>query len=314
MAAREFETLELLYGEPAHVFSELVRTAFIPSEGCRFVVTDFSAIEARVIAWLAGEQWRLDVFEKGGDIYCASASRMFGVPVEKHGVNKHLRQKGKIAELALGYQGGVGAMKSMDKAGAIPEAELPGIVSQWREASPHIVKLWKKFETAAIRAVEARRTAKDPVKVKITDGVSVEFYTAKTAGTRSLFVWLPSGRPICYWGVSVHKGKQIGDALEYWGTGQQTKSWMILDTYGGKITENIVQATARDCLAVKMVEATRRGYKIVAHVHDEMILDVPKEDAEAAKTIDDMMAEPIAWAPGLPLKGGTYECEYYKKD
>lgn len=314
VAAREFETLELLYGEPAHVFSELVRTAFIPSEGCRFVVTDFSAIEARVIAWLAGEQWRLDVFENGGDIYCASASRMFGVPVEKHGVNKHLRQKGKIAELALGYQGGVGAMKSMDKAGAIPEAELPGIVSQWREASPHIVKLWKKFEAAAIRAVEARRTTKDPVRVKITEGVRIEFYTAKTAGTRSLFVRLPSGRPICYWGASVDKTKKIGDALEYWGTGQQTKAWTILDTYGGKITENIVQATARDCLAVKMVEATRRGFKIVAHVHDEMILDVPKEDAEAAKTIDDMMAEPIAWAPGLPLKGGTYECEYYKKD
>lgn len=314
VADREFETLELLYGEPAQVFSELVRTAFIPSKGCRFVVTDFSAIEARVIAWLAGEQWRLDVFEQGGDIYCASASRMFHVPVEKHGINKHLRQKGKIAELALGYQGGVGAMKSMDKAGAIPEAELPGIVSQWREASPHIVKLWKKFETAALRAVEAKRTAKDPVKVKITDNICIEFYTAKTASTRSLFVRLPSGRPICYWGASINRNKLKGDALEFWGTGQQTKNWTVLDTYGGKITENIVQATARDCLAVKMVEAARRGYRIVAHVHDEMIIDAPKEDVDAAKLIDDMMAEPIAWAPGLPLKGGTYECSYYQKD
>ena len=314
VADREFETLELLYGEPAQVFSELVRTAFIPSEGCRFVVTDFSAIEARVIAWLAGEQWRLEVFEQGGDIYCASASRMFHVPVEKHGVNKHLRQKCKIAELALGYQGGVGAMKSMDKAGAIPEAELPGIVTQWRDASPHIVKLWKKFEAAAIRAVEAHRTARDPVKVKITDQICVEFYTAKTAATRSLFVRLPSGRSICYWGASINKAKKFGDALEYWGTGQQTKAWTVLDTYGGKITENIVQATARDCLAVKMIEANKRGYQIVAHVHDEMILDVPKEDTNAAKEIDDMMAEPIAWAPGLPLKGGTYECEYYQKD
>lgn len=314
VADREFETLELLYGEPAQVFSELVRTAFIPSKDCRFVVTDFSAIEARVIAWLAGEQWRLDVFEQGGDIYCASASRMFHVKVEKHGENKHLRQKGKIAELALGYQGGVGAMKSMDKAGAIPEAELPGIVQQWREASPHIVKLWKKFETAAIRAVEARRTARDPVKVKITDGVTIEFYTAKTAGTRSLFVKLPSGRSICYWGASVNKAKKFGDALEYYGIGQQTNAWTILDTYGGKITENIVQATARDCLAVKLVEATKLGYKIVAHVHDEMILDVPRADQNAAKDIDDMMATPITWAPGLPLKGGTYECDYYQKD
>ena len=314
VADREFETLGLLYGEPAQVFSELVRTAFIPSDGCRFVVTDFSAIEARVIAWLAGEQWRLDVFENGGDIYCASASRMFGVPVEKHGVNGHLRQKGKVAELALGYQGGVGAMKSMDKSGAIPEAELPGIVSQWREASPHIVKLWKKFETAALRAVEANRSARDPVKVKITGDIWIGFYTARTAGTRSLFVRLPSGRSICYWGARVNKAKKFGDALEYWGTGQQTKAWTVLDTYGGKITENIVQATARDCLAVKMIEATKRGYNIVAHVHDEMILDVPKEDKDAAKTIDDMMAEPIDWAPGLPLKGGTYECDYYQKD
>ena len=205
-------------------------------------------------------------------------------------------------------------MKSMDKAGAIPEAELPGIVSQWREASPHIVKLWKKFESAAIRAVEGHRTAKDPVKVKITERIWVWFYTARTAGKLSLFVRLPSGRPICYWGASVNKKKQMGDALEYWGLGQQTANWTVLDTYGGKITENIVQATARDCLAVKMVEATKRGYKIVAHVHDEMILDVPKADADAAKAIDDMMAEPISWAPGLPLKGGTYECEYYQKD
>lgn len=314
VADREFETLELLYGEPAHVFSELVRTAFIPSEGCRFIVTDFSAIEARVIAWLAGEQWRLDVFEQGGDIYCASASRMFKVPVEKHGVNGHLRQRGKVAELALGYQGGVGAMKSMDKAGAIPEAELPGIVSQWREASPRIVKLWKRFEAAAIRAVEARRTVKDPVVVKITDGVRIEFYTARTANTRSLFVRLPSGRPICYWGATINRAKTKGDALEYFGTGQQTGAWIVLDTYGGKITENIVQATARDCLAEKLVEAAAKGYKVVAHVHDEMILDVPKADTDAAKAIDDMMAEPIRWAPGLPLKGGTYECEYYQKD
>lgn len=313
-ADRDFETLGLLYGEPARVFSELVRTAFIPSDGCRFVVTDFSAIEARVIAWLAGEQWRLDVFREGGDIYCASASRMFHVPVEKHGQNAHLRQQGKVAELALGYGGGVGAMRSMDKGHKIPEAELPGIVTMWRSASPNIVKLWRKFEAAAIRAVEAHRTAADPVKVKITDDVKIEFYTAKTAGTRSLFVRLPSGRSICYWGASVNRKKEKGDALEYWGLAQQTGAWTILDTYGGKLTENIVQATARDCLAEKLVEATKKGYRIVAHVHDEMIIDVPKTDTNAAKRIDGMMAESIHWAPGLPLKGGTYECEYYQKD
>ena len=314
VAERDFEGLELLYGEPAHVFSELVRTAFIPSEGSRFVVTDFSAIEARVIAWLAGEDWRLEVFREGGDIYCASASRMFKVPVGKHGPNAHLRQRGKVAELALGYGGGVGAMKSMDKAGLIPEAELPEIISQWRQASPNITALWRKFEKAAIRAVEDRRPESDPVKVKIGNGVRIEFYTAVAANVRSLFVRLPSGRPICYWGAMVNRKKVTGDALEYYGVGQQSKTWTILDTYGGKLTENIVQATARDCLAEKMVEATDRGYKIVAHVHDEMILDVPAGDTDAAKAIDDMMAEPISWAPGLPLCGGTYECSYYQKD
>jgi DNA polymerase len=313
---RDFETLETLYGEPAHVFSELVRTAFIPSDDCRFIVTDFSAIEARVIAWLAGEQWRLDVFKEGGDIYCASASRMFHVPVEKHGQNAHLRQQGKVAELALGYGGGVGAMKSMDKGHKIPEAELPGIVTMWRNASPAIVKLWKKLEGAATRAVEDRRPKSSPVKVKIPGApeISLDFYTATAAGVRSLFVKLPSGRPICYWGARINKAKAYGDALEYWGVGQQSKAWMLLDTYGGKITENIVQATARDCLAVKMIEATNKGYKIVAHVHDEMIIDAPISDPDAAKAIDAMMAEPISWAPGLPLKGGTYECEYYQKD
>jgi DNA polymerase len=310
----EFEGLEDIYGDPAQVFSELVRTAFIPSEDSRFVVSDFSAIEARVIAWLAGEEWRLDVFKNGGDIYCASASMMFKVPVEKHGVNGHLRQRGKVAELALGYGGGVGAMKSMDKGHQIPEEELPGIVKQWREASPKIVDLWRRFEKAATRAVKDKRPESDPVKVRIRDGVRIEFYTAIAARTRCLFVRLPSGRSIAYWGMKYYPEEESGDGLKYWGVGQQSKAWTLLDTYGGKLTENIVQATARDCLAEKMVEATRRGYKIVAHVHDEMIIDVPNEDADGAKTIDSMMAEPIDWAPGLPLKGGTYECPYYQKD
>ena len=319
VADRDFEALELLYGEPAQIFSELVRTALIPSEGCRFVVSDFSAIEARVIAWLANEEWRLEVFRNGGDIYCASASRMFKVPVEKHGQNAHLRQRGKVAELALGYGGGVGAMKAMDKAGKIPEDELPQIVKQWRAASPNIVRLWRVFEAAAIRAVEERRSERSPVRVPVAGGaVKIEFYTAAVRDTRCLFVRLPSGRPICYWGATVNKAKESGDALEYWGLGKknnkQTSTWMKLDTYGGKITENIIQATARDCLAEKMIQVTDIGYQIVAHVHDEMIVDVSTEDTEAAKTIDAAMAEPISWAPGLPLQGGTYECSYYKKD
>ena len=298
VARQDFEALELLYGEPAQVFSELVRTAFIPSTDCRFVVSDFSAIEARVIAWLAGEQWRLDVFINGGDIYCASASRMFKVPVEKHGVNGHLRQRGKVAELALGYGGGVGAMATMDKAGAIPEDERQGIVDQWRAASPQITKLWKTYERAAKTAIRERRT------IKVKHGIT--FYMKENI----LFVKLPSGRSIAYWGARID---EESGQLCYYGVGEN-HNWQLLRTYGGKLTENIVQATARDCLGVKLIQVTELGYKVVAHVHDEMIVDVPKADTEAANTIDALMAEPIDWAPGLPLKGGTYECDYYQKD
>lgn len=301
VAAGDFESLELLYGEPAQVFSELVRTAFIPSEGNRFVVTDFSAIEARVIAWLADERWRLDVFENGGDIYCASASRMFKVPVEKHGRNAHLRQQGKVAELALGYGGGPGAIKSMDKGGVIPEAEIKPIIDQWREASPNITALWKKLERAAKTAIRERK----PVKLK--HGVAFNYRDD------ILFARLPSGRSIAYWGAGLYEGN-YGDEVRYYGVDQETHKWGLLKTYGGKLTENIVQATARDCLAVKLIEATDRGYEVVAHVHDEMIVDVPRSDTDAARAIDAMMAEPIEWAPGLPLKGGTYECDYYMKD
>ena len=301
VASGDFEELELLYGEPAQVFSELVRTAFIPSEGNRFVVTDFSAIEARVIAWLADEDWRLDVFKEGGDIYCASASRMFKVPVEKHGRNAHLRQQGKVAELALGYGGGVGAMKSMDKGHVIPEEEMKPIIDQWRDASPNIVKLWRLYEKAAKAAIREKRT------VKLKHGVAFYFRDG------ILFARLPSSRPIAYWGARLCEG-DYGDEVRYYGVDQETHKWGLLKTYGGKLVENVVQATARDCLAEKLIEATDRGYEIVAHVHDEMIVDVPRSDQDAAKDIDTMMAEPIDWAPGLPLKGGTYECDYYQKD
>lgn len=300
-AAGDFEALELLYGEPAPVFSELVRTAFIPSEGCRFVVTDFSAIEARVTAWLADEMWRLEVFEGGGDIYCASASKMFKVPVEKHGRNAHLRQRGKVAELALGYGGGVKALETMDRDGAIPPEERQPIIDGWRAASPKIVGLWKLYEQAAKQAIKEKRT------VRAGHGVAFCFRDGV------LFARLPGGRSIAYWGARLEPG-QYGDEVRYCGTDQQTGRWERVKTYGGKLVENIVQATARDCLAEKLLQASERGYKVVAHVHDEMILDVPRSDAAAAQDIDALMAEPIPWAPGLPLKGGTYECDYYQKD
>lgn len=300
--ARDFEALELLYGEPAHVFSELIRTAFIPSDGNRFVVTDFSAIEARVIAWLADEEWRLEAFRNGKDIYCESASRMFHVPVEKHGQNAHLRQKGKVAELACGYAGGVGAMRAMDSAGLIPESELSSIVSQWREASPKIVKLWKTMELAAATALNENRL------VKLKHGVTFE------SEPDGLFMGLPSGRRLCYWKARAEKRQGGGYEIYYMGVGTAAHSWTEQSTYGGKLVENCTQAVARDCLAEKLMAAESRGYTVVAHVHDEMIVDVPCSDRTAARDIDAMMAEPIAWAPGLPLKGGTYECQYYMKD
>ena len=297
---RDFETLELIYGDPEQIFSELIRTCFIPSEGCHFVVTDFSAIEARVIAWMAGEKWRLDVFENGGDIYCESASQMFHVPVVKHGINGNLRQQGKIAELALGYGGGVGAIASMDKNNAIPEDDRQPIVTKWREASPHITRLWRKLENAAKEAIEEHTSV--TVNRKVT-----YYYHDKT-----LFCRLPSGRSIAYWGAHLEDG-EYGPEIRYKGVGDSSK-WATLKTYGGKLTENVIQATARDCLAVKMMKAEELGYHIVAHVHDEMIIDVPDTDKRAFDVIDGLMAEPIDWAPGLPLKGGTYECPYYQKD
>lgn len=323
VADRDFETLELMYGEPAQVFSELVRTAFIPSEGCHFIVTDFSAIEARVIAWLGGEQWRLDTFRDGGDIYCASASQMFGVPVVKHGVNGHLRQRGKVAELALGYGGGVGAMKTMDTTHTIPEEDMPDIVSKWRSRSPRITRLWKLFERCAQTTIETGRPSYAYVEEIGEDGryhkrtvdgkpIAIEFSMDKIEGRRFMFVQLPSGRSIAYPWPALQDGN-YGKEIEYWGT-DTTHTWAPIRTYGGKLTENIVQATARDCLAEKMIKVEEMGYHVVAHVHDEMIIDVPRADEAAFDKIDGLMAEPIDWAPGLPLKGGTYACDYYQKD
>lgn len=302
-AAGDFDTMATLFGETAFVFSELIRTAFIPSDGCRFVVSDFSAIEARVLAWIAGEEWVLDAFRSGKDIYCETASMMYHVPVEKHGANSHLRQKGKVAVLACGYQGGVGAMKRMDKGGTIPEDELQSVVDQWRSANPKAVKLWRTCEMAARTAIEEHRT------VRILRGIQFSYIN------RNLFIRLPSGRKLCYWDTRLKLDPNDGrEHIVYMGVNQETKQWGETETYGGKLVENIVQATARDCLAVALTRVSALGYRIVMHVHDEMIVDVPNEDTDALGIINGIMAQPIEWAEGLPLKGDGYETPFYMKD
>lgn len=453
-AEGNFETMGILFGETAFVFSELIRTAFIPSEGCRFVVSDFSAIEARVLAWIAGEEWTLEAFRQGKDIYCETASMMYHVPVEKHGANSHLRQKGKVAVLACiaegslvltdqglvpiedvttghrvwdgvewvkhegvvfkgekevinyggleatadhivwadiggqagpvqfglaaasgscliqsgaggepirvgedhitgtdrqrwelcsrestlgnairaerkqkktfdilnagprhrftvsgvlvhncGYQGGVGAMKRMDKSGTIPEDELQGVVDQWRGANQNVVKLWRNCELAARTVIEEHRT------VRLKNGIAFSYING------NLFIKLPSGRKLCYWNTRLKMDPRGGrDHIVYMGVNQETKQWGETETYGGKLVENITQAIARDCLAISMQRVAALGYNIVMHVHDEMIVDVPVEDTDALARINACMAEPIPWAPGLPLRGDGYETPFYMKD
>lgn len=301
-AEGDFDTMQTLFGETAFVFSELVRTAFIASEGCRFVVSDFSAIEARVLAWMAGEQWVLDAFRNGEDIYCVTASMMYKVPVVKHGENGHLRAKGKVAVLACGYGGGIGALKAMDSSGAVPEDEMQNTVDKWRAANPKIVKLWKLYENAAKMAITERRKAK-------VGKVVFSYHDC------CLFVQLPSGRKICYVDAHVREDpRSCRESIVYMGVNQETKKWGETETWGGKIAENITQAVARDCLAEAMQRVTAAGYKIVMHVHDEMIVDVPTEDKEAAKKITELMSIAPEWAEGLPLKGETYETPFYKKD
>ena len=331
-AEGDFDTMGTLFGETAFVFSELIRTAFIPSDGRRFVVSDFSAIEARVLAWIAGEEWVLDAFRSGKDIYCETASMMYHVPVEKHGANSHLRQKGKVAVLACGYQGGVGAMKRMDKGGTIPEDELQSVVDQWRQANPRVVKLWRDVELAVRTAIEEHRTVRRGIRVQVSpeelaareamaggpvrpysvrEGVGISFCYING----NLFIKLPSGRKLCYWDAKLKLDPRDGrEHIVYMGVNQETKQWGETETYGGKLVENIVQATARDCLAISMQRVAALGYDIVMHVHDEMIVDVPIEDTGAMARINACMAEPIPWAPGLPLRGDGYETPFYMKD
>lgn len=298
----DFETLEQLFEGVPFVFSQLIRTTFVPSPGCRFVVSDFSAIEARVIAWLADEEWRLEVFRTHGRIYEASASQMFHVPIETIKKGSKLRQQGKVAELALGYGGGFGAIKAMDKAGTIPDDEIPMIKSNWRKASPRICKFWYNAEGAAKTAMEERRT------VKLKHGITFSYIN------QILFIGLPSGRKLAYYDARIEENAKGKAAITYAGVNQDTKVWGRNETWGGKLVENIVQAVARDCLAETIKRVTAAGYRIVMHVHDEIIVDVPKGNEEALKQITDIMAEPISWAPGLPLRGDGYETDFYKKD
>ena len=299
--ARDLETLELCFNSVPDVLSQLIRTAFIAKPGHTFLVADYAAIEARVIAWLAGEQWRMDVFAKGGDIYCSSASQMFKVPVEKHGINGHLRQKGKVAELACGYGGGVAALKAFgaDKMG-LTEQEMQDIVNQWRAASPRIPRLWREVETAAKQALL------HPGCMSWVRGLDGKVQYKRDAD--ALRCRLPSGRWLTYWGARLDSNGSIC----FMGQNQTTRKWEKIDTWGGKLVENIVQAVARDCLAVALLRLDQAGYAITFHVHDEVIVEAPV--GTRWQDVAEVMGQPISWAPGLLLRGDGYETTFYMKD
>lgn len=304
--SKDYSLAKMIYGNVPDLLSQLVRTTFIPSEGNHFLVCDFSAIEARVIAWLAKEQWRLDAFAQGKDIYCESASQMFHVPVVKNGINGHLRQKGKVAELALGYAGTSGALIAMGALGmGLSEDELPGIVELWRQASPNIVKLWRDCD----KAVQTVMTTARPVTVScVTFALEGDIRYNQCFMT----IRLPSGRKLYYPRPYMAPNRFGKEALHYSGMIQQTKKWGAIETHGGKLVENITQAIARDCLTEVLLRIEKRGWQTVFHVHDEVIVDAPK-DAKIEELCD-MMAEPISWAPGLLLKGAGFESMYYMKD
>ena len=296
----DFEMLDMMFGNVPIVLSELIRTVLIPKPNHRFIVADFSAIEARVLAWIAGEQWRIDTFKNGGDIYCASASKMFKVPVEKHGVNGELRQKGKISELACGYGGSVGALKNMGAVEmGVQENELQGLINDWRNANPHIVRFWYEVGNAAMKAIKEKTT--------VPLGKLVFAYERGI-----LFIRLPSGRRLSYIKPRIGTNRFGGDSITYMGI-NSAKKWDRLETFGGKLTENIVQGTARDLLANALINAANAGYDTVFHVHDEIICEVPNGYGSVDELCKLMCIKP-EWADGLPLNADGFECEYYKKE
>lgn len=295
---RDYETMEILYESPSDILSQLIRTAFIPKEGSRFIISDFSAIEARVLAWLAGEQWVLDAFENGEDIYCRTASRMFGVPVEKHGVNGHLRQKGKIATLACGYQGALGALKAMGGIEmGLSEDELQSIVDSWREANPNIVSLWWDIDTVVKRVVKTRTKEKyKNLVISYEKGI--------------LFIELPSKRRLAYPKAKIGTNRFGGESIVYEGIVVGNK-WNKIESYGGKFVENIVQAIARDILAEAMMRIENEGFNIVMHIHDEVVIE---SDSSSIEEINEIMSIVPIWAPGLSLEADGFESKFYKKD
>lgn len=295
-----FAELELLFESVPHVLSELIRTAFIPKPNHRFLVADFSAIEARVIAWLAGESWRMEVFKTHGKIYEASASQMFKVPLEEITKGSLLRQKGKIAELALGYGGSVGALTAMGAVDmGVAAEELQPLVNVWRAANPNITKFWWDIDRAAIKTVKEKT-------LQIVDRIGLHCYSG------ILFVTLPSGRKLAYIKPRIEINKFGREGITYEGIGE-AKRWMRIDTYGPKLVENIVQATARDILAEAMLAVAGAGYDLVMHIHDELIVEAP-QDKGSLTEICDLMSNAPAWAGELPLRADGYECEYYRKD
>ena len=293
----DYDALKLLYEDVPDTLSQLIRTAFVPQDDRKFIVADFSAIEARVIAWLAGEKWRLKVFEDGGDIYCASASQMFRVPVEKHGLNGHLRQKGKIAELALGYGGSVGALKSMGALEmGLAEEELQPLVDMWRSSNPYIIELWWDVDRAVKECIKKRIFTE-------THGIRFVYQSGM------MFITLPSGRRLAYVRPGIGENRFGGESVTYMGVGG-TKKWERLETFGGKLVENIVQAVSRDILCYAM--RTLSCCSIVAHVHDEIIIEADRRMSLAA--VCEQMGRTPPWAKGLLLRADGYECDFYQKD
>lgn len=303
--AGDLEEFELSFPSVTQALSELVRTAFIPSEGKTLHVCDFSAIEARVIAWLAGEEWMLDAFRSGRDIYCETAAKMFRVPVEKHGRNAHLRQRGKVAVLALGYGGGVAALEAMGgKKLGLTATEERDIVAKWRDANPHITRLWTVVEQAAMAAVRTGKT------VEANRGLEI----GKRWGT--LMVTLPSGRAVCYPRADIAVERAGGwregrEVIEYEGINQTTRKWERIRTYGGKMVENIVQAIARDILGAVLLRARREGMEVVFHVHDEVVVEAPA--GQPAERLKELFGRPISWCRDLPLEGTAFSAGYYLK-
>ena len=315
--AGDYDTLTCLYDNVPGVLSELIRTGIIPEPGCKLVVADFSAIEARVTAWLAGEEWRMEVFRNGGDIYCASASQMFHVPVVKHGENGDLRQKGKIAELALGYGGGVGALKAFggDKPWkgmngtmhpGMTEEEMGEIVGRWRESSPKVVALWKKLERAASLCASRHTTADTSIH-----GIRYEWERG------IMWLRLPSGRRMAYFNAEYRDFPRrvgTGKCLTYMVLNQTTRKWERVETFGGRLVENAVQAIARDCLREAMLNLSDDGWDIRFTVHDEIVCSEPEHSGRGWERMAELMGKPIDWAPGLLLRADGYECEFYQKD